>query len=80
MPTLDATELASRLRLIREERFGSQGGPELARRLNLPARTWHNYEQGVVIPGTVLIAFLLETDAEPAWLASGEGPRYRAIS
>ena len=51
-------ELAQRLKQIRLELFGQRGGPELARRLNLPTRTWYNYEKGVTIPGEILLDFL----------------------
>jgi hypothetical protein len=69
--------LAARLHAIRVERFGERGGPELARRLGIPQRTWYNYEVGVTIPGEVLLRFLDITGAEPGWLLSGEGPKYR---
>jgi hypothetical protein len=69
--------LSRRLREIRQELFGEHGGPELARRLNLPARTWYNYETGVTVPAEVLLAFIDQTGASPAWLFSGEGPKYR---
>lgn len=51
-------ELAHQLKQIRMELFGQRGGPELARRLNLPTRTWYNYEKGVTIPGETLLDFL----------------------
>jgi SOS-response transcriptional repressor LexA len=70
------TALSRRLREIRQELFGDHGGPELARRLNLPARTWYNYETGVTVPAEVLLAFIELTGASPAFLTSGEGPRY----
>ncbi len=70
--------IAERLRLIRAERFGAQGAPALARRLGLPCQTWDNYERGVIIPGDVLLRFLVLTGTEPAWLLLGEGPKYRA--
>lgn len=54
-------DLAQRLKQIRLELFGHRGGPELARRLNLPTRTWYNYEKGVTIPGEILLDFLLMT-------------------
>ena len=57
--------------------FGEHGGPELARRLNLPARTWYNYETGVTVPAEVLLGFIDQTGANPLWLLSGEGPKYR---
>jgi hypothetical protein len=57
--------------------FGEHGGPELARRLNLPARTWYNYETGVTVPAEVLLGFIDQTGANPLWLLSGEGMKYR---
>jgi SOS-response transcriptional repressor LexA len=69
--------LARRLRQIRQELFGDHGGPELARRLNLPARTWYNYETGVTVPAEVLLSFIEQTGANPVWLLSGEGSVYR---
>jgi hypothetical protein len=69
--------LSRRLREVRQELFGEHGGPELARRLNLPARTWYNYETGVTVPAEVLLAFIDQTGASPTWLLSGEGPKYR---
>jgi peptidase S24-like protein len=69
--------LSRRLREIRQELFGDHGGPELARRLKLPARTWYNYETGVTVPAEVLLTFIDQTGANPVWLLSGEGSRYR---
>jgi len=68
--------LSRRLRDIRQDLFGEHGGPELARRLNLPARTWYNYETGVTVPAEVLLGFIEQTGVNPMWLLSGEGPRY----
>jgi hypothetical protein len=65
------------LREVRQELFGEHGGPELARRLNLPARTWYNYETGVTVPAEVLLAFIDQTGASPVWLLTGEGSKYR---
>jgi hypothetical protein len=69
--------ISSRLREIRQEMFGEHGGPELARRLNIPARTWYNYETGVTVPAEVLLGFIDQTGTNPVWLLSGEGPKYR---
>ena len=69
--------ISRRLREVRQELFGEHGGPELARRLNLPARTWYNYETGVTVPAEVLLAFIDQTGANPVWLLSGEGERFR---
>jgi hypothetical protein len=68
--------LSRRLREIREELFGEHGGPELARRLNLSARVWYNYETGVTVPAEVLLSFIEQTGASPMYLLSGEGPRF----
>lgn len=72
--------LSRRLREVRQEIFGEHGGPELARRLGLPARTWYNYETGVTVPAEVLLGFIEQTGANPIWLLTGEGPRYRRTS
>ena len=69
--------ISSRLREIRQEQFGEHGGPELARRLDLPARTWYNYETGVTVPAEVLLSFIDQTGTNPLWLLNGEGPKYR---
>ncbi len=69
--------ISRRLREVRQELFGEHGGPELARRLSLPARTWYNYETGVTVPAEVLLSFIDQTGANPFWLLSGEGERYR---
>ncbi|AMV40464.1 ester cyclase [Planctomyces sp. SH-PL62] len=69
-------ELAERIREVREEVFGPTGGPEVARLLGLPARTWYSYETGVTIPAEVLLDFIKESGVSPNWLRSGEGPRY----
>jgi hypothetical protein len=70
-------QLSDRLREIRHELFGEHGGPELARRLNLPARTWYNYETGVTVPAEVLLSFIEQTGTNPIWLLTGTGSRYR---
>jgi len=68
--------ISQRLREVRQELYGEHGGPEMARRLGLPARTWYNYESGVTVPAEVLLSFIDQTGADPAWLFSGLGPRY----
>lgn len=71
------TLISHRLKEIRQEIFGEHGGPELARRLGLPARTWYNYETGVTVPAEVLLSFIDQTGINPMWLLSGVGPKYR---
>ncbi|WP_422930646.1 XRE family transcriptional regulator [Singulisphaera sp. PoT] len=68
--------VSRRLREVRQDLFGEHGGPELARRLGLPARTWYNYETGVTVPAEVLLAFIDQTGANPSWLLSGIGPKF----
>jgi SOS-response transcriptional repressor LexA len=70
-------DLAERLRMIRTELYGDRGGPELARRLGVPIRTWYNYESGVTVPSEVLLRFIELTSVEPVWLLNGHEPRYR---
>src|SRR5436305_3158827 len=72
--------LAERLRMLRAELYGDRGGPELARRLGLPIRTWYNYEAGVTVPAEVVLRFMELTAVEPMWLLHGQGPRYRAAA
>ncbi len=72
-PERDA--LACRLREVRLEVYGEHGGPLLAEALELPARTWANYESGVTIPGLVLLRFIEATGIAPHWLLTGQGER-----
>jgi hypothetical protein len=53
------------------------GGPKLACRLNLPARTWYNYETGVAVTAEVLLSFSEQTGADPWWVLTGQGSKYR---
>ena len=69
-------QISGRLREVRQELFGEHGGPELARLLGLPARTWYNYETGVTVPAEVLLSFIDLTGTNPVWLHTGEGSRF----
>jgi hypothetical protein len=69
--------LAERLAALRSELFGDRGGPEMARRLGIPVRTWYNYEGGVTVPAEVALKIIELTSVEPAWLLRGEGPKFR---
>jgi hypothetical protein len=68
--------LARRVREVRQELYGDRGVPLLAGELDLPARTWMNYESGVVIPASVILRFIEVTGANPSWLLTGQGDRY----
>jgi hypothetical protein len=70
-------EIARRVVEVRETLFGIDGGPQVARLLDLPARTWANYERGVTIPGEILLDFLVATGVDPDWLIEGRGPMFR---
>jgi hypothetical protein len=72
------SELTQRIREVREETFGVHGGPLLSEALDLPFRTWLNYEGGCTIPAQVILRFIEVTHAHPHWLLTGEGPKYLA--
>src|SRR3954451_3334688 len=72
------SQLAERLRSVRIELYGERGGPELARQLEIPNRTWYNYEIGVTVPAEILLRFLEVTSVEPHWLLTGEGEKFRS--
>jgi hypothetical protein len=69
-------DLARRVRDIRLELYGHHGGPLLAVSLNIPYRTWHNYENGCTIPAQTLLRFIEVTRVNAHWLLTGEGDRY----
>jgi hypothetical protein len=69
--------LAERLSSLRLELFGERGGPEMARRLEIPVRTWYNYEGGVTVPAEVVLKIIELTSVEPVWLLHGKGPKFR---
>jgi hypothetical protein len=69
--------LAERLSSLRLELFGERGGPEMARRLGIPVRTWYNYEGGVTVPAEVVLKIIELTSVEAVWLLHGKGPKFR---
>jgi hypothetical protein len=70
-------QLSLRVRQIRRERFGDDGVSALSRALEIPAGTWEHYESGVTILARVILQFIEVTGADPHWLLTGEGERYR---
>ncbi len=72
--------LASRVREIRAEKFGADGVASLTQAMNVTAPTWEHFENGVMIPGWILLQFIELTGVEPHWLLTGKGERYRAAS
>lgn len=73
----DSDLLASRIREIRMEKFGEEGIATMSQAINIPARTWEHYENGITIPGWILLKFIEITGVEPHWLLTGNGERYR---
>jgi hypothetical protein len=69
--------LAQRLAALRSELYGDRGGPEMARQLGIPVRTWYNYEGGVTVPAEVILKIIDLTSVEAGWLLNGEGPKFR---
>ncbi len=70
--------LSERLRELRTEFYGDRGGPDLARVLGIPVRTWYNYETGVTVPAEIILRIVELTAVEPVWLLRGEGPKFRS--
>lgn len=70
--------LAPRIRQIREELYGAHGGPLLAKALRIPFRSWIHYETGGTIPALVILRFIEVTQADPHWLLTGEGSRFKS--
>src|SRR5271170_4984126 len=70
-------DLAERLAALRLDLYGERGGPEMARRLGIPVRTWYNYEGGVTVPAEVILKIIELTAVEAGWLLHGEEPRFR---
>ena len=71
-----SSALAGRVRCIREELYGENGGPLLAEALRIPFAAWVGYEGGDEIHGEVILRFLEVTDVHPHWLLTGAGSRF----
>jgi hypothetical protein len=71
-----SADLAIRVREIRREVFGDNGGPLLAQRLRLPFHIWSQFEAGRTIPAVVILRFVELTHANPHWLWTGQGDKY----
>jgi hypothetical protein len=73
------SNLARRIREIREELYGEHGGPLIAEALQIPFRTWLNYENGCTIPAPLILRFIELTKANPHWLLTGRGNKYATL-
>jgi len=69
------SQLAGRLRGVREETYGEYGLPLLAESLGIPARTWARYEAGATVPDVVIMRFIELTGVCAYWLLTGNGQR-----
>ncbi len=69
--------LSQRIRMVREDLYGTNGGPLLANTLKIPFRMWLEYEGGATIPAMVILRFIEITEVHPHWLLTGEGDRYQ---
>jgi hypothetical protein len=74
--TLTDGVLAARLRGIRHDLHGDWGAQFMADDLGVPLQTWLNFEGGVVIPGRILLEFIVGSHVNPRWLLTGEGAKY----
>ncbi len=70
------SDLAKRIREIRQELYGEHGGPLLAKRLQIPYRDLHEYESGGTIPAHSILRLIELTGVNPHWLLTGEGKRF----
>jgi hypothetical protein len=68
--------LALRIREIRHELFGDNGGPLLAQHLGLPFCIWAQFEAGRAIPALAILRFIEVTHVNPRWLLTGVGDKY----
>jgi hypothetical protein len=70
-------DIGKRLREIREDFYGKHGAQFQADALEIPLRTWMNYESGVVMPAALVLKLLVQMHIRPRWLLTGEGEKYR---
>ena len=74
---VNSDDLAGRVHEIRVATFGEDGIATLAQSLDIPARTWEHFENGVMIPACIILDFIEITGVEPHWLMTGNGERFR---
>jgi hypothetical protein len=73
------TTLSERIRAIRIDRFGDDGASVLANLMGIPESKLTSMETHGPIPGHLIVAFIVVTDASPGWLLSGEGEWYSPV-
>jgi hypothetical protein len=72
--------LAARLKEIRAELYGEDGGADVARLLKIPVETWRKYEAGSVVPAEVMLSFINLTSVDPRWLLFGLGDKFQTLA
>ena len=72
-------EIAKRLGGISRQCFGDDDGLALARLLEIPHRTLLNYMGGCTIPAEIILAIIVITGANPAWLMTGTGKMFAEV-
>jgi hypothetical protein len=68
--------IAERVRQIRIERYGENGGPVLAKAMGIPFHCWASYEAGVTMPSEVLLRFIQVTNSNPNWFLTNLDEKY----
>jgi hypothetical protein len=77
--TRQLISIGERVRTVRLERFGDDV-EVLAEAMELPPRTWLNYERGVTMPAEIMLRFLVMTGTDPEWLLTGKGRKFGVFS
>jgi len=68
--------IAERVRQIRIERYGENGGPVLAKAMGIPFQAWASYEAGTTMPSEVLLRFIQVTNSNPNWFLTNMDDQY----
>jgi hypothetical protein len=71
--------LSDRIRAIRIDRFGDDGASVLASLMGITEGKLTRMEINGPIPGHLILAFIVVTDASPGWLLTGAGEWYSQV-
>jgi transcriptional regulator with XRE-family HTH domain len=71
-------EIGGRLRMLRKG--FKKSGPEFAREIGIPPRSWQNYESGVQPPMDVVLMLIIRFGVSPWWLLTGARPIFSTVS
>jgi len=56
--------------------YGEHGAQFFADALQIPLRTWVNYESGVLVPADIVLRVIAVAQVNPYWLLTGQGEKY----